>query len=191
MATVFVVDLPGRKSRMVSDALRDHGDNVRAFLAIAVMREAVMPPGAECARATVLIDLQHVRHLGDYPAGRRCRRCPHNDLEPVRMQAVHGSQQPAEVDVAGCRLDSAPGELTDADPGDSGLRHAASVTLPELLGPLFRIVADTERRLHRPPASRVARASLRQADAPGERLPRSRPQLKPVAPVSGSNPVCT
>ena len=146
VAAVLVVGLPGDDARVVPEALREHGDDARAFVPVRARGEAVVAARAEAPRAPVLVDGEHVRVALEHPGrGGRRRRAEH-DLEPGGVQRVDRALEPVEVQRAVRALEPAPGELADAHDGEPEPSHVRRVLGPARLGPVLGVVADA--RLH-------------------------------------------
>ena len=104
MAGVFVVDLPGMDMGMTSIALAQDLGDATAFLAVALVAEAVVAARAELAGAALGVDPQHVGVAFEHPAGRGGGGGAEHDLETGGAERVDGAVEPAEGQLAGAGL---------------------------------------------------------------------------------------
>ena len=83
MAAKLVVGLPQGDGRVSAIALRHRGDDPHAFVAIAFVAKIVMPPRSKAARATLLVNRDHIGHGVDQPFGRRRGGRAEDDLQSL------------------------------------------------------------------------------------------------------------
>ena len=91
-----------------------------------------------------------------YQPGRRRRSTGGEvDRNSAVMQDVQHPVQPVELEAPVGLFEQRPGEDPDADQVDPGLLHQGNVLVPNILGPLLRVVVTAERDPpHRPARSR-------------------------------------
>ena len=144
VAAVFVVRLPAGERRVPAVAPRERFDDARALTDVDRRGERVVPARAEAARPPLIVDRRDVGMLVHQPLRRRRGRRAEHDFEPRSAEDVEGAIEPAPVKVAASRFEARPCEFADAHICDAQFAHAPRVLGPDVLRPMFRIVADAE-----------------------------------------------
>ena len=144
VAAIFIVGLPGDDAGVGAVAFGKGCGYAGTFGAVALMREAIMPPRAEPPFASLCVDRQHVGHLVDQPFGRGRGRRAKDDAQPRSVERLDRAVEPAPIILPGMRLNPAPREFADAHPGKPHLHHATRVFGPQCLGPMFGVIATAQ-----------------------------------------------
>ena len=144
VAAVFVVGLPGDHGGVLAVALGDRAADAARLGAVAGVREAVVPPRAEAARAALQVDRYHVRHPVHQPLRRRRGRRAHHDAEAGGVQRLDRFIQPVPGEDTRLGLDHAPREFRDPHDADAHRVHAPRVFGPLRAWPVFGVIADTQ-----------------------------------------------
>ena len=101
---------------------------------------------ARSPRPSLGIDRQNLGVLADQPGGRRAGWRTEHDTQILAGEAVNRAIKPIPVPLLERRLDARPGEFTDPRPGESQLAHPGRVEIPTIIRPMFRVIANPERK---------------------------------------------
>jgi hypothetical protein len=149
MASIFVVGLPRGHERVAAIAFGHCRHDARAFGAIGAVAKAIVAAGSKPARLAVAIQCQHVGVFGQHPARRGGGGRAQDHLQPRAAQHLDGAVQPFPLEVARFRLHPAPCEFADPHPCQAKVCHAGGILGPLGFGPVFGVIADAKRALHR------------------------------------------
>jgi len=149
MTAVLVVDLPRMDCRMVADRLRQLRYDLLAFDSIPLMRKTVVSPRTERPRQAILIKCDHVGHRVNEPLGRACRWRSYHRRKPRLVNEVEESLQPGKIVALRFGFETAPSEFSYTNESNSEIVHSLQILRPTTFNPMFRVIADAERRRRR------------------------------------------
>lgn len=143
IAVQFIVDLPGEYPQFSGVALCHLLHDPSRILPECGADHAAVALDAQIRGLSVRSPLDRVRVILVEPQRRAVGRRTQNDLHSMAGDDVDRIIQPRKVERAVPRLHPAPGELSDPDNVGPGLRHTASVFLPEGSVPMLWVVVDS------------------------------------------------
>ena len=140
----LVADVPEHHGRMPAEPFGDPLDQLQRPLPVGHRGRAERLPAARPQPGAVGQLRQRGRVEPRHPRWRRRGRGGQVDRDAAAVQQLDHPLQPAEVVLAGTRLEPGPGEHPDGHQRDAGRAHELDVLGPDLRRPLLRVVVAAE-----------------------------------------------
>ena len=137
----FIVDLPADDTAAAPVVRSGFLGDPRGQLPVYRRIIVIMPAGAVIIPISVHIRVQHFRILFRKPGRRRGGGRTEDHFHAFFLRQIQEPVEEVIVKNSLLRFHLVPGKFRDPDHFNTGLQHPPKVISPQLLGPVFRIIA--------------------------------------------------
>ena len=148
VTVILIVSLPCRNGRVRAIAFGHQAGDASGLFSVGCMAKTIVAPRAKFADLAVAAAGQHVWMFVQHPAGRGGGGCAQDDLEAHFSQSRNCAVQPTPVKLSRLRFKARPRKFTNPHPGETGLSHQLRIAIPNLFGPMFWIITNSEAAFH-------------------------------------------